>query len=132
MVGHQKSVKVHRLIEHTSQDHQEEVLACLSAHSENERLLLVLDCSGIFQFNRGMINLMLSCLEISMKCKGDVRLAALPPLGEAKLRLLGMTELFELHTTTEGAVDSFDRRRYSMVGLVNQSKTSVQDISFAA
>ncbi len=65
-----------------------------------------------------------------MNCNGDVRLATLSPQAEQELRLMGLTQIFELHPTTKEAVQSYYRRRYSVAGMTD--RTTIQDVAVAA
>jgi hypothetical protein len=62
-----------------------------------------------------------------MMGNGDVRLAAVSPVIEGRLRQMGMTDLFELHSTADSAVQSFHRRPYSVAGMDDQPTVFVQD-----
>ena len=60
------------------------------------------------------IHLLLSCLEEVMKWNGDVRLASLRPRAEAALKIAGISRLFEIYSTTEAAMQSFQYRPTSV------------------
>lgn len=132
MFSHQEGVRVHHLSEQMAAKQREAMLLDLISAFEVERIRVVLDCSGISHLNRGMVMLMLSYLEAAMKCNGDVRLAAMPPLIAEKLMRMGITQLFEIHATTDGAVQSFYRRRYSLVGMADQTVASVEKFALVA
>ena len=82
-----------------------EIQSCMNV----DRPRMVLDCSNARQLDRPVIYLLLCCLEEAMKCKGDVKLAALPPGAGAALELAGVNRLFDIYATTADAVNSFHR-----------------------
>ncbi len=114
-------VRVHHLKEQMAPAQQEALLQDLTVHSERVRPRVVLNCSAIRRLNHTTVMLLLSCLEVAMMGNGDVRLAEVSPVVEAKLWLAGITELFELHSTAESAVQSFHRRPYSVAGMQEKS-----------
>ncbi len=130
MFSQQEGVRVHQVKDQTGPRQQGALLQELISQSDRGRLRLVLNCAGIRHLDGSTIMFLLSCLEVAMMCKGDVRLAAVSPLLEAKLRQIGIAQLFELHATAEAAVQSFERRLYSVVGMTDQ--TRVQLIAAAA
>ena len=132
MFSDQIGVQVHHLNDRMTATQQGVMLHKLSTSSQTERIRVVLDCSGVSNFNRSTLTLVLSCLELAMKCNGDVRLAAVPPFAEEKLRRMGFTQLFELHASTADAVQSFYRRRYSLVGMAEQTATFVENFALVA
>ena len=117
----QERVEVYEIGKITGAQRQGAFLQELESKTDKGRLRLVLNCSGIRELNRTTVLLLLSCLELAMMCNGDVRLAAVSPLVEAKLRQVGISRLFELHATTEGAILSYNRRSYSIVGLQDET-----------
>ncbi len=129
MYSNQEDVEVYQAIEQMGSRQLGAFLQELSSQSDRGRLRLVLDCSGIRQLNRSTVVFLLSCLEVAMMCNGDVRLAALSPLVEAKLRQIGITRLFELHATAEGAVESFHRRSLSLQGKADQTSAKITAIA---
>ncbi|HET9099581.1 MAG TPA: STAS domain-containing protein [Acidobacteriaceae bacterium] len=70
---------------------------------------MVLDCSGIRQFDRAVVYLLLCCLEAAMKHSGEIRLASLPTGAEAILEHAGASHLFDIYDTTAHAVRSFQQ-----------------------
>ena len=131
MFSHKEGVRVRHLQEQMAPEQQKALLEELAAHSERVRLRVVLNCSAVRRLNRTTIMLLLSCLEIALMSNGDLRLAAVSPLVEAKLRQLGISEVLEFHATAEGAVKSFHERPYSAVGMADHTTPAVQD-RFAA
>ncbi len=132
MFSHTGGVQVHHVHERMTAKQQEVVLEDLTAYSETGRIRVVLDCSALSRPNRSTVMLVLSCLELAMKCNGDVRLAAVAPLVEEELTRMGITQLFELHATIAAAVQSFYRRRYSLVGMADQTVTSSEKFALVA
>jgi hypothetical protein len=68
---------------------------------------VVLDCSKVRQLDNAGIQVLLRCLEESMKRNGDVKLAAMPPGAATILKRMGVDRLFEDFDTIADAVDSF-------------------------
>lgn len=116
VMSKQCNVRVHQLADQMTEREQAALLGDLAIYAETERLSMVLDCSNIFKMNRAASGVLLSCLEVAMKCNGDVRLVALHPSAEAILRQTGMIHLFEIYATPEAAIQSFNRRLYSIAG----------------
>lgn len=75
-----------------------------------ERPAIVLDCSALREMNSTAMHLLLCCLEGAMKRKGDVRLSCVMPQARLNLELAGVDRLFRVFSTTEDAVQSFQRR----------------------
>lgn len=132
MLNKRCGVRVHQIEDQMTAKAQNTLLLELALYAETERPRVVLDCSMIVSMNSAAIQLLLSCLEVAMKCNGDVRLAALPPAAEAVLRQTGITRLFEIYTTTEGAVQSFYQQPYSMVGAPTHGEASDRLLDYAA
>ena len=112
-----RAVSVHHLPEQVTAHTERIFLRDLQPYTEAERPRLVLDCSTVWNMDRAMINLLLSCLEEVMKCNGDVRLASLHPGAKSALEIAGVTRLFETYATTLEAVQSFDQRSISLAPL---------------
>lgn len=73
---------------------------------------VVLDCSNLAKLNRSVAMLMLQCLEEAMKCRGDVKLAALQPKAVSVLESIGISHLFDIYDTTDEAVESYQLPTY--------------------
>jgi anti-anti-sigma regulatory factor len=69
-----------------------------------------------------MINLLLSCLEEVMKCNGDIRLASLRPAAKSVLEIAGVDRLFEMYSTAQEAVRSFEQRPISLAPLAVETE----------
>lgn len=123
--------RVHDITEHMTVKAWEAMLLDLAVYADAERPRLVLNCSSIFDMNRDAVCVLLSCLEVALKCNGDVRLAALHPSAEAELRHTGIADLFELFPTVEAAVHSFSQRPYSIAGMPAH-ETAVPALDYAA
>lgn len=80
-----------------------EIQSCMDL----DRPRVVLDCSNLQLLDKDVIFLLLCCLEEALKCKGDVKLAALPAGAAAVLELTGAIRLFDIYATTAEAVNSF-------------------------
>ena len=74
---------------------------------EGERPRLVLDCSGVQDADSAGIEMMLHCMEETMKRDGDLKLAAVSPVLAVMLELMRVDRLFEIFDTTEEAAQSF-------------------------
>jgi anti-anti-sigma factor len=132
MLNKQHGVRVYPIAGHMTGREQEALLTDLAIYAETERPRLVLNCSQILKMDRAAIGVLLSCLEVAMKCNGDVRLAALHPTAEAILRHTGMIHLFEIYATPEAAIRSFNQRSYSIVGKAESSLDRARSFTNAA
>ncbi len=105
-----RSVQIHRFPLNVNKEQTTGLLEALRREAELERPCFVLDCSRLKSIDdRGMF-LLLACLEEAMKCNGDLRLAGLQPQVLKRLREAGISSLFEIFATTEGAARSFQKR----------------------
>jgi len=84
-------------------------LAELAADLESDRPCLVLDCSGVRQLNSAGVDLLLRCIEETMKRNGDVKLAAVPAETALILEMTRVDRLFEIFENCSDAVESFHR-----------------------
>ncbi len=132
MLIKKREVRVHHIADRMTAKDEAALLVDLASYAETECPCVVLNCSEIFTMHRNTLLLLLSCLETVMKCKGDVRLAALPPVAEAFLRHMGMARLFEIYTTSEAAVQSFYQRPYSIAGTATSAEESRRALVLAA
>jgi anti-anti-sigma factor len=122
-----RAVRVHQVPEQMTGRRERSFLRDLQRDAEVERPRFVLDCSTIEIMDYATINLLLSCLEEVMKCNGDVRLASLNPEAAMALQLAGVSRLFELYETTDGAVQSFQKRPISLAPLTETGE--FEDVS---
>ncbi|HET9087321.1 MAG TPA: STAS domain-containing protein [Acidobacteriaceae bacterium] len=104
-----RTVAVMQLPEVLNSKQRRNFLREVQSHMNVDRPRMVLDCSNVKLGDRSFIHLLLCCLEEAMKCKGDVKLAALPPGAGAILELTGVSRLFDIYETTAEAVHSFHR-----------------------
>jgi len=104
-----RTVAVMQLPEVLNMKQRRNFLREMQSQMSVDRPRLVLDCSKVRLRDRSFIHLLLCCLEEAMKCKGDVKLAALPPGAGAILELTGVNRLFDIYETTAEAVNSFHR-----------------------
>ena len=117
MLNKTRNVRVHQIANQMTVKAREAMLLDLALYAETKRPQLVLDCARLLNMDSSALRLLLSCLEIVMKCNGDVRLASLSPTAEAVVRRTGISRLFEIYATPEGAIQSFEQRPYSVVGM---------------
>jgi len=82
-----------------------DLLKCM----DGERPRIVLDCGTLLKCDRGVVLLLLRCLEEAIKRNGDVKLAALAPSVKEMLESTRARRLFEVFETTADAVESFHR-----------------------
>ncbi len=122
-----RAVRVHQVPEQMTGRKERSFLRDLQRDAEAERPRFVLDCSMVENMDYATINLLLSCLEEVMKCNGDVRLASLSPAAILALQLAGVHRLFETYATTEGAVQSFQKRPISLAPLADTG--AFEDVS---
>lgn len=82
-----------------------------------DRPRLVFDCCQVRDLEASGVYFLLCCLEEAMKRNGDLRLAALAPNAEERLKTFGAEGIFEVFDTIANAVDSYTQStRASMVG----------------
>ena len=74
---------------------------------EADRPRLVLDCSLVQDADSAGIEMLLHCVEETMKRDGDLKLAAVSPALAVMLELTRVDRLFEIFETTEEAAQSF-------------------------
>lgn len=74
---------------------------------ETDRPRMVLDCSQIQYMDSAGVELLLHCMEETMKRDGDLKLAAISPAAAVILELMRVDRLFEVFETTDEAVQSF-------------------------
>jgi anti-anti-sigma factor len=79
----------------------------METHMKESRPQVVVDCSGVRQFDKCALRLLLHTLEHALKRKGDVRLAGVPVEARNLMESTGATRLFEIYNSTAEAVDSF-------------------------
>lgn len=76
---------------------------------ENDRPCLVLDFSQVRYLDSAGVELLLRCVEETMKRNGDVKLATVTPEMASILGMTRIDRLFEVFDTCGNAVESFHR-----------------------
>ena len=74
---------------------------------ESSRPRIVLDCSQVRSLGSDGVEMLLLCMEETMKRDGDVKLAAPSAEASVMLELMRVDRLFEIFETSEEAVRSF-------------------------
>ena len=74
---------------------------------DSHRPRIVFDCSQVRYIDGAGVEMMLHCLEETMKRDGDLKLAALSPESEVVLELMRVARVFESFPTSDEAVRSF-------------------------
>lgn len=74
-----------------------------------DRPRIVFDFSQVCQIDSAGVDLLLYCVEQTMKRNGDLKLAAVPPASAVILELTQVDRLFEIFDTVAEAEDSFYR-----------------------
>lgn len=74
---------------------------------EADRPRLVLECAHVRHIDIGGVEMLLHCLEETMKADGDLKLATVSPAFEATLQRMQVDRLFEIFDTDKEAVQSF-------------------------
>jgi len=100
-------VTIEQLPEVTSKGQGRRFLDRIQDRMSDKRPGLVLDCSGLSQMDKPVLNLLLSCLEEAMKRNGDARLAAVSPSAQLMLKSIGADSLFQIFPSNADAVNSF-------------------------
>jgi len=72
-----------------------------------ERPRLVFDFSEVSQIDSAGVELLLNCMEETMKRNGDIKLAAIAPGPAVVLQLTQVDRLFEIFDNPSDAVESF-------------------------
>src|SRR5579859_3836951 len=66
---------------------------------EADRPRLVLECTHVRHIDIGGVEMLLHCLEETMKADGDLKLAAVSPAFQATLQRMQVDRLFEIFDT---------------------------------
>jgi anti-sigma B factor antagonist len=74
---------------------------------ESDRPRLVLDCSQVRHMDSAGVEMLLHCMQETMKRDGDLKLAAISPEAAVILELMRVDRLFEIFNTPDEAVQSF-------------------------
>ncbi len=74
---------------------------------EDDRPCVVVDCSLMQSIDSSGVEILLHCLQETMKRDGDLKLASVSPATAVILELMRVDRLFEIFETTEEAVRSF-------------------------
>jgi anti-sigma B factor antagonist len=74
---------------------------------ETHRPRIVLDCSQVRYIDGAGVEMLLHCLEETMKRDGDLKLAAVSLESEVILEFMRVDRMFEVFPTPEDAVQSF-------------------------
>jgi len=74
---------------------------------ESDRPRIVLDCSEVRYMDSAGVEMLLYCMEQTMKRNGDLKLAAVSAELAVILELMRVDRLFEVFDSTEAAVQSF-------------------------
>ncbi len=75
---------------------------------ESNHPRIVLECSQMRSMDSAGVEMLLHCLEEALKRDGDLKLAALSPEAEVILELMRVARVFEVFSTSEEAVRSFN------------------------
>ena len=121
-------VTVEQLSEVTSEDQGQRFLRGIRDRMSDMRPGLVLDCSGLSQMDKPVLNLLLSCLEEAMKRNGDARLAAVSPSAQVMLKSIGADSLFQIFPSNADAVNSFHQHSAAL-GSIDYSLDDDSQIS---
>lgn len=123
-----RTVTIEQLPEITSENQGRHFLGRIRDRMIDRRPSLVLDCSGLSQIDKPVLGLLLCCLEEAMKRNGDVRLAAVPPSAQAKLKVIGADRLFQIFPSNVDAVNSFHQHSAG-VGAIRYSQDEPDQVS---
>jgi anti-sigma B factor antagonist len=104
-----KSVVVKQFPQSFDQKQQEAFLRDLEPHLESDRPYLVFDFSGVQFVSSAGVELLMLCMEESMKRNGDLKLASVSPELAAILEMTRVDRLFEIFENCGDAVQSFHR-----------------------
>src|SRR5947209_4381830 len=115
---HQRAVTVKYLPETLDGSHARTFCRELEMAMNVEKPAIVIDCSPVRRMDNAGIHVLLCCLEEALKRNGDVRLAGLSSDTHQKLAHARVDRLFRIFTTTDKAVESFQRRTAFIPSLV--------------
>jgi len=74
---------------------------------ESDRPRVVLDCSQVRHMDSAGVQMLLHCVQETMKRDGDLKLAAISPESAVIMELMRVDRLFEIFNTPDEAVQSF-------------------------
>ena len=83
---------------------------------ETLRPRIVLDCAQVRYIDGAGVEMLLHCLEETMKRDGDLKLASVSPESAVILEFMRVDRVFEVYTTPEDAVQSFSALPAEAVG----------------
>lgn len=86
---------------------QRTFLCALADRMKGYRPRVVIDCSHLQVVDRSALQLLLRCLEETMKRNGDARLAGLEPAAQTTLEETGASRLFRVFASNAEAIRSF-------------------------
>jgi anti-anti-sigma regulatory factor len=121
-------VTIEQLSQVTNDDQGRRFLRRIQDRMSDMRPGLVLDCSGLSQLDKPMLNLLLSCLEEAMKRNGDARLVAVSPSAQLMLKTIGADRLFQIFASNADAVNSFHQHSVGM-GTIDYSQDEDVQVS---
>lgn len=75
---------------------------------ESNRPRIVLECSQVRSMDSAGVEMLLRCLEEVLKRDGDLKLGSLSPEAEVILEIMRVARVFEIYSTSEEAVRSFN------------------------
>lgn len=81
----------------------------IEPHLESDRPCVVLDFTEVRYLDSAGIELLLRCIEETMKRNGDVKLAAVSPEIAVIMEMTRVDRLFEIFSDCSDAVESFHR-----------------------
>lgn len=110
-----KPVVVQQLPDVLDLDRAEAFFRAFQPHLENDRPCFVFDLSQVRHLDSIGVDLLLRCMEETMKRNGDLKLAAVPPGLAVVLEMTRVDRLFEVFQNCDDAVQSF--HRFSAQGL---------------
>jgi anti-sigma B factor antagonist len=102
-----RPVVVMQLPEQLNQDSVPGFVCELEPLLESHRPRVVLDCSLVRSIDGAGVEMMLACLEETMKRDGDLKLCAVSPELEVILELMRVDRVFEVFATAPEAARSF-------------------------
>jgi anti-anti-sigma regulatory factor len=109
MDNHITSVVVKKWPDTIKRNNEIRFLAELKGCMGVDRSCIIIDCSGVRQFDRNAVRLLLRCMEEAMKRNGDVTLTALPVGAANVLNRTGVSNLFDIFATNAEAVSRVEQ-----------------------
>jgi|SRR5215831_12851385 len=120
-----KPVVVQQLPDVLDLDRAQEFFRTFEPHLDTDRPCFVFDFSRLRHLDSVGVDLLLRCMEETMKRNGDLKLAAVSPGLAAILEMTRIDRLFEVYPNCNEAVASFHRFSTQVLDTSNGDRETV-------